>query len=46
MHMKRYLIIIQEVISIHYLHDGEIEAAIKSITFDERTTVTIHKKFT
>ena len=31
---------------IEYLHDGEIEAAIKSITFDERTTVTIHKKYT
>ena len=31
---------------IEYLHDGEIEAAIKSITFDEKTTVTIRKKYT
>ena len=32
---------------IEYLHDDdEIEAAIKSITFDEKTIVTIHKKYT
>ena len=37
-------------IDIHHIeylhHDDEIEAAIKSITFDEKTTVAIHKKYT